>query len=86
MVFPERLREGDTVGLAAPAFPVKEEERDGCVKLLEGMGYRAAEDIIQMIDKGKPGDLFISVISGGSSALLTCPKEGITLQETQSPD
>ena len=40
MVFPERLREGDTVGLAAPAFPVKEEERDGCVKLLEGMGYR----------------------------------------------
>ena len=38
MVFPERLREGDTVGLAAPAFPVKEEERDGCVKLLEGMG------------------------------------------------
>ena len=44
-------------------------------------GYRAAEDIIQMIDKGKPGDLFISVISGGSSALLTCPKEGITLQE-----
>ena len=40
MVFPERLREGDTVGLVSPAFPVKEEERDGCVKLLEGMGYR----------------------------------------------
>ena len=38
MVFPERLREGDTVGLAAPAFPVKEEERDGCVKLLEAWG------------------------------------------------
>ena len=33
MVFPERLREGDTVGLVSPAFPVKEEERDGCVKL-----------------------------------------------------
>ena len=37
MVFPERLREGDTVGLAAPAFPVKEEERDGCVnKIIMG--------------------------------------------------
>lgn len=44
-------------------------------------GYRAAEDILGMIDKGKPGDLFISVISGGSSALLTCPKKGITLEE-----
>ena len=40
MVFPERLREGDTVGLVSPAFPVKEDERDGCVKLLEDMGYR----------------------------------------------
>ena len=27
MVFPERLREGDTVGLVSPAFPVKEEGR-----------------------------------------------------------
>ena len=44
-------------------------------------GYKAAEDILAMIDKGKPGDLFLSVISGGSSALLTCPKEGITLEE-----
>ena len=36
----ERLREGTRWGWCLPAFPVKEEERDGCVKLLEGMGYR----------------------------------------------
>ena len=44
-------------------------------------GKKAAEDIINMIQKGKPGDIFISVISGGSSALLTCPVEGITLED-----
>ena len=40
MVFPDKLKQGDTVGLIAPSFPVKEEERDDCVKLLEKMGYR----------------------------------------------
>ena len=44
-------------------------------------GLKAAEDILHMIDKGTPDDLFISVISGGSSALLTCPKGGITLAD-----
>lgn len=44
-------------------------------------GLKAAEDILHMIDKGTPDDLFISVISGGSSALLTCPKDSITLAD-----
>lgn len=39
MIFPDRLNQGDTVGLIAPAFPVKEEERDDCVRLLKEMGY-----------------------------------------------
>lgn len=40
MVFPEMLKPGDTIGLAAPAFPVSREKRDAGVSLLEGMGYR----------------------------------------------
>lgn len=40
MIFPEKLMRGDTIGLVSPAFPVKEEERDGCVRLLADMGYR----------------------------------------------
>lgn len=40
MIFPEALKAGDTVALVAPAFPIKEEERDGCAALLEAMGYR----------------------------------------------
>ncbi|MDP4109848.1 MAG: DUF4147 domain-containing protein [Bacillota bacterium] len=44
-------------------------------------GMIAAQEIIKMIDGASKDDLFISVISGGSSALLTCPVEGITLGE-----
>ena len=40
MVFPEMLKAGDTIGLAAPAFPVSREKRDAGVSLLEGMGYK----------------------------------------------
>ena len=40
MIFPERLQLGDTVGLVAPSFPIKEEELTDCVRLLEEMGYR----------------------------------------------
>ena len=39
MVFPEKLKPGDTIGLAAPAFPVSEEKRDAGAALLERMGY-----------------------------------------------
>lgn len=40
MVFPEKLNKGDTVALVAPSFPIKEAERESCVRLLESMGYR----------------------------------------------
>ena len=39
MIFPERLNKGDTVGLVAPSFPIKEEELSDCVRLLKEMGY-----------------------------------------------
>lgn len=44
-------------------------------------GLRAAQAMLELIDNASADDLFISVISGGSSALLACPVEGITLQE-----
>lgn len=44
-------------------------------------GLEAAKKIIALIDQAAEDDLFISVISGGSSALLTYPVEGITLEE-----
>ena len=44
-------------------------------------GYKACLKILELVDNAGPDDLFICVISGGSSALMSCPVDGITLQE-----
>lgn len=44
-------------------------------------GYQACLKILDLVDSAGPEDLFIVVISGGSSALMSCPREGITLQD-----
>lgn len=44
-------------------------------------GLRACKEILKLVDSAGADDLFIVVISGGSSALMSCPIEGITLQD-----
>lgn len=44
-------------------------------------GYRACKKIIEMVRQAGSDDLFIAVMSGGSSALMSCPREGISLQD-----
>ncbi|WP_064713496.1 glycerate kinase type-2 family protein [Rhizobium bangladeshense] len=44
-------------------------------------GLRAARQIIEIVDAAGPEDLFIAVMSGGSSALMSCPADGLTLQD-----
>ena len=44
-------------------------------------GLRASKKMIEIIDRAGPEDLFIAVISGGSSALMSCPIDGISLQD-----
>ena len=44
-------------------------------------GYQASKKIIDIVNKAGKDDLFIVVISGGSSALMSCPVAGITLQD-----
>lgn len=44
-------------------------------------GLRASKKIIEIVDEAGPDDLFIAVISGGSSALMSCPLDGISLQD-----
>lgn len=39
MIFPEKLKKGDTVAIVAPSSPVTKEEADSCRKLVEDMGY-----------------------------------------------
>ena len=50
-------------------------------------GYDASQKIIGLVDQAGPDDLFIAVISGGSSALMNCPVNGISLEdEIQTTD
>lgn len=44
-------------------------------------GHRASLEILDLVDQAGPDDLFIAVISGGSSALMNCPLPGITLED-----
>jgi glycerate 2-kinase len=46
-------------------------------------GLRAAERILALAHGLTPDDLVLCLISGGGSALLTLPAEGLTLQEKQ---
>ena len=44
-------------------------------------GHRASLAILDLVDQAGPDDLFIGVVSGGSSALMSCPIKGISLQD-----
>ncbi|MBP1924459.1 muramoyltetrapeptide carboxypeptidase [Sedimentibacter acidaminivorans] len=40
MVFPNKLKKGDTIAIVAPSSPVSKEQADLCKKLVEDMGYK----------------------------------------------
>lgn len=44
-------------------------------------GLLACKEILKLVDNATEDDLFIGVVSGGSSALMSCPVEGISLQD-----
>jgi len=44
-------------------------------------GYRACLKMLELVDNARADDLFIVVISGGSSALMSCPIEGVSLED-----
>ena len=44
-------------------------------------GFRGCLRILSMVEEANEDDLFISAISGGTSALMACPIEGLTLEE-----
>jgi len=49
--------------------------------LPDARGERAAERILQIAQDASAGDLVLCVISGGGSALLPAPVEGLSLQD-----
>lgn len=66
----------------------REEDVFSRVRVFEGghpipnrQGYEACLEILKLVDQATADDLFILVMSGGSSALMSCPVEEITLEE-----
>ena len=49
----------------------------------DGRGLRGAEDVLSMVNAARERDLVLCVISGGGSALLVAPAEGVTLGDKQ---
>ncbi len=47
-------------------------------------GIDAARRIMALVDEAGPGDLILVLISGGGSALLTLPPDGVSLADQQS--
>lgn len=81
---------GDRMTRGIAIVKIKEPERDHFKKMevYKGghpipneEGVMACEKIIEIVDCAGPDDLFITVISGGSTALMCCPVPGITLEE-----
>jgi glycerate-2-kinase len=44
-------------------------------------GLLGSRRILEMVDRAAPDDLFLGLISGGSSALMSCPRPGISLED-----
>lgn len=62
------------------------EYRTGKIKLVEaghplptGAGVKGAEEMISLVSDLEPHDLVVCLLSGGGSALITLPAEGISL-------
>ncbi len=85
MVYPERLREGDTVGLVAPASPITEERIGLCVKALEELGLKVkvgqtlarSGRIFQELEEEKKREGAEGAASSGSSPTDPQREDGV---------
>ena len=76
-----------TAGVAIVKL-VEDTDHYGCTEVFVGghplpnaEGNRGSRRIVELVDSAGPDDLFIAVISGGSSALMNLPVDGITIQD-----
>ena len=81
----ERVTDGVIVvkdGHGLPLQRVKVHEASHPVP--DERGLRGAEEILSLVNEAGERDLIICLISGGGSALLVAPAEGVTLEDKQS--
>ncbi len=76
LVIVKQLEEDDSlphIELVAGGHPIPNES-----------GLLASRRILRIVEGAGPDDLFISLISGGSSSLMNCPVDGIGLEDEQA--
>jgi glycerate 2-kinase len=80
----DRIRDGVIVVKDGHARPLRGiRVREAGHPIPDERGVRATEEIMRLLEGGKPGDLLFCLISGGGSALSPAPAAGITLEEKQ---
>ena len=80
----ERLKEGVVNVKYGHSFPLnKIKVNEAGHPVPDEAGFHGTEEIIQLLKKTGKNDLVLFLISGGGSALLPYPAEGVTLEEKQ---
>jgi len=80
----DRVRGGVVSTKHGHSVPLKTlQVREASHPVPDADGVRAAEEITALLARSGPRDLVFCVISGGGSALLPAPAEGLTLEDKQ---
>ncbi len=80
----ERLKEGVVNVKYGYSFPVKRiKVNEAGHPVPDEAGFRGTKEIVQLLEKTGKNDLVLFLISGGGSALLPYPAEGLTLKDKQ---
>lgn len=80
----ERLKEGVVNVKYGHTFPVSRiKVNEAGHPVPDEAGFHGTQDIIQLLEKTGDNDLVLCLISGGGSALLPYPAEGLTLEDKQ---
>jgi hydroxypyruvate reductase len=83
-IFGDRITKGVITTKYGHLLPLKKTEVIECGHPIpDENGIKGAKKILSVLKKSGPEDLVIFVLSGGGSALLPLPTDGITLEEKQ---
>jgi glycerate 2-kinase len=80
----ERIFEGAIVVKDGHGLPLKRVRvHEASHPVPDQRGVQGGEDILSLVKRTKERDLVISLLSGGGSALLVAPAQGVTLKDKQ---
>src|SRR5215467_14214071 len=80
----ERIAGGIVIVKHGHSIPLKKLKIvEACHPIPDPAGIKATEAIIRLLRRTQKNDLILCLVSGGASALLSCPVVGLSLQDKQ---